>query len=206
MGGRVFGCFWMAKNMEIEYQNLTKKDRRELRSKEKVRERTRTLKGKTARKVLIWTLVVLGVGGGIFGITKFASSPTNQAEFDVTKECVTHGRLGMHIHPYLNIFIDGKKQKIPANIGIASSSCFRPIHTHDASGELHIEWRTVRDFTLGEFFQVWDKPFNSEQILEYKVDETHTLTVTVNVVANEEYENLILRDNDQVIINYETKR
>lgn len=194
--------------MNDNYQNLTKnkKERRELRRKEKEKEKSRTKRRKTMRRILVWLLVVSWIGGGIFGIAKLTSqSSHNQAGFDVTKQCVTHGRLGMHIHPHLSIFINGARQDIPANIGIASAICMRPIHTHDASGKLHIEWRTVRDFTLGEFFKIWGKPFNSEQILDHKVNETYKLTVTVNGAHNGEYENLILRDKDRIVIEYKER-
>ncbi|MDA2922846.1 hypothetical protein MYX07_06310 [Patescibacteria group bacterium AH-259-L07] len=193
--------------MEDQQPQLTKQERRELRRQEKERERSRMIRRKTMRRVFIWALIVLGISGGIFGIAQLIpQSSHNQTEFDVTQECVTHGRLGMHIHPNLSIFINGEKQDIPANTGIVSAACFRPIHTHDASGELHIEFKIVKDFTLREFFKIWDKPFNQEQIFDYMVDEEHILTVTVNGALNKEYENLVLRDNDQIIIKYEAKR
>lgn len=190
--------------MEEQQPQLPKQERGELRHQEKERGRSRTMRRKTTRKIFIWVLVILGIGGGIFGIMKLNSqSSYDQAQFDVTTECVTHGNLGMHIHPLLSIFIDGEKQDISANIGIVSSTCFRPIHTHDASGKLHIEWRTLRDFTLGEFFKVWDRSFSKGQIFDYKVDKTHTLTITVNGIPSEKYEDLILKDGNRIEIHYE---
>ena len=180
--------------MEKQQPQLTKQEQ----------ERSQTMRHKTTRKIFIWVLVILGIGGGIFGITRLnRQSSYDQAQFDITTECVTHGNLGMHIHPLLSIFIDGEKQDIPANIGIVSSTCFRLIHTHDASGKLHIEWRTVRDFTLGDFFKGWDRSFSKGQIFDYKVDKAHALTITVNGIPSEKYEDLILRDGDRIEIYYE---
>ena len=154
--------------------------------------------------LVIGVLVILVLGGGILSSTKISpqSSP-GQEGLNVVRECITHGGLGMHIHPLLKISINGKEQEIPANIGVVSSVCLRPVHTHDASGKLHVEWEAVRDFTLGEFFKVWDKTFNQDQIFDQKVDETHTLIVTVNGVPNEEYENLVLGDGDMIVVKYE---
>ncbi len=107
----------------------------------------------------------------------------------------------MHIHPQLSILINGGHLGIPANIGI-TADCMRPIHTHDASSQLHVEWTAARDFTLGEFFRIWGKTFTKNQIFDYKTNETRMVILTVNGVPNQDFENLVLRDNDQIVIEY----
>src|SRR5205823_14298698 len=45
---------------------------------------------------------------------------------------------------------------IPANMGISSAPKFiSPLHTHDATGVVHVESPTIETFTLGQFFDVW---------------------------------------------------
>jgi hypothetical protein len=62
----------------------------------------------------------------------------------------------LHIHQHLDVFVDGKRVVVPAGIGIDPAGRFiSPLHTHDASGVIHVESATVRPFTLGEFFGVW---------------------------------------------------
>jgi hypothetical protein len=63
----------------------------------------------------------------------------------------------LHIHQHLDLYVDGAKQVVPAQIGILTSPqvVFSPLHTHDTSGIIHVESQTVRSFTLGEFFDVW---------------------------------------------------
>jgi hypothetical protein len=62
----------------------------------------------------------------------------------------------VHIHQHLDIYVDGKKETIPAQIGIASSGSFiSDLHTHDATGIMHVEAEQVRSFSLGQFFAVW---------------------------------------------------
>ncbi|MBI3647892.1 MAG: hypothetical protein HY240_03950 [Actinobacteria bacterium] len=62
----------------------------------------------------------------------------------------------LHIHQHLDVYVNGKKVPVPAEIGIASDGSFiAPLHTHDASGVIHVEASTQGPFTLGEFFVVW---------------------------------------------------
>ena len=44
---------------------------------------------------------------------------------------------------------------VPAGIGIDSAVGFAPLHTHDASGVIHVESPTARTYTLGDLFAVW---------------------------------------------------
>jgi hypothetical protein len=62
----------------------------------------------------------------------------------------------VHIHQHLDLFVDGKPVTVPADLGIdASNGFFSPLHTHDATGILHVESPTVSEFSLGQFFAVW---------------------------------------------------
>jgi hypothetical protein len=68
------------------------------------------------------------------------------------------GREGsvLHIHQHLDVFVHGRRVPVPAGIGIAAAQGFiSPLHTHDASGVVHVESPDVRAFTLGELFGVW---------------------------------------------------
>src|SRR5207244_304602 len=83
------------------------------------------------------------------------SSKTNR---EVVLACTTDMATQFHIHPHLDIVILGQKQEIPADIGIVAG-CMNPIHTHDQSGQIHIESPEKRDFILADFFAVWNKTF-----------------------------------------------
>lgn len=151
-------------------------------------------------KMIIVFIVILSA----IWLVNLNSAEEEETNFDLMKECIQHVNLNLHIHPELEIIISGQKQAIPANIGV-SLDCMRPIHNHDNSGILHVEWKRKRDFTLAEFFRVWDKPFNQNQILDYQADENHEIIMTVNGQRNEEYENFITRDKDQISIIYQEK-
>jgi hypothetical protein len=65
----------------------------------------------------------------------------------------------VHIHQHLDLYLDGRKVPVPAGIGIDPAVGFAPLHTHDASGVIHLESPTVRTYTLGQFFAVWGVRF-----------------------------------------------
>ncbi|HTA38050.1 MAG TPA: hypothetical protein VK760_03180 [Candidatus Acidoferrales bacterium] len=75
----------------------------------------------------------------------------------------------LHIHPHLSLFVNGKQVQIPQGIGFGLASganpqgCLYWIHTHDASGIIHIEAPQIEapaggPFTLGMLFDVWGQP------------------------------------------------
>jgi hypothetical protein len=130
---------------------------------------------------------------------------TTKSNREIALSCTTDMATEFHIHPHLEIIINGKKQEMPADIGV-KNSCMNPLHTHDNTGKIHVESPERRDFTLADFFAVWDKTFTKDQILNYKIDETHIIRETVNGVETKDYEDTVLRDDDQIIIYYETKK
>lgn len=60
----------------------------------------------------------------------------------------------LHTHQHVDVFVDGKRVIVPAGIGIGRHF-ISPIHTHDASGIVHVESPTRRSFSLAELFGVW---------------------------------------------------
>lgn len=151
-------------------------------------------------KTVISILVVLGVA---FIFIFLGNRQPQSEEQDITKMCIQHQNLRMHIHPQLKIIIKGQEEIIPSNIGIVSPICFRPIHTHDASGALHVEFPRPRDVKLGEFFLIWGKQFNSNQIFDFQNGPEGQVKMLVNGQENTEFENYIMKDLDQILITYE---
>lgn len=69
----------------------------------------------------------------------------------------------IHIHQHLDVWFDGKKVQVPADIGINQTYGYlTELHTHDTSGVMHVESPTKRNFTLGEFFAVWGVRLTSD--------------------------------------------
>ncbi|MGH9909463.1 MAG: hypothetical protein ACRD32_02365, partial [Nitrososphaerales archaeon] len=129
----------------------------------------------------------------------------------------------MHIHPNLTIKIDGKSVMIPANVGIepslykdhmldtygmkmpnmSSMPVMAPTHTHDSSGIIHVESSVVRDYTLGEFFNVWGVTFTSTCIMDKCNDGTKTVKIFVNGQPSFEFRNYAMKDGDEIVIQYD---
>ena len=186
-------------------RQLTKKERRQMRREEKKMAAEHATKSKGVKNSLVWVVVFILVAAAGFGIYRylFSGAEGEPVVFDPTSSCVTHAGGGMHIHPELSIDINGERQEISSNIGV-SPGCMRPLHTHDATGKLHIEFPREYDFTLGEFFKVWGKQFSGSQIFDYATDETNAISMTVNGEESLDYENLILNDADSIEIKYES--
>ena len=100
------------------------------------------------------------VGGGIallviLAVVLHGAQVSNGYPFP----CVSQSLL-YHWHTTLTITDSGGAAAIPANTGI-SAICVEPVHTHDASGTLHVETDVSRHYTVGDFFSIWKKPFGS---------------------------------------------
>lgn len=115
-----------------------------------------------------WVIGVLAVVGTGWWLAQPSQSNESGglATADDLKLCVTHGSgLSLHIHPHLTIIVDGSERSIPANVGIANS-CLHPMHTHDGTGIIHIESPRRRDFTIGQFFQIWEQAYSSTKFMD----------------------------------------
>jgi hypothetical protein len=87
----------------------------------------------------------------------------------------------IHIHAHLDVNVDGQPVVVPGGIGIGSSSQgISPLHTHNASGVIHIESPVNRAYTLGEFFTEWDVSLSSDNIGGLRAGDGKTLRVFVN--------------------------
>lgn len=68
-----------------------------------------------------------------------------------------------HVHVHLAIIKDGAMLAIPQFIGLPGG-CFYEIHTHDATGVLHVEAPAHKHFKLGNAFSVWGQPLTSTNV------------------------------------------
>ena len=126
----------------------------------------------------------------------------------------------MHIHPVLQIAINGQPVSIPANIGIDPSlwqdhsldeysmmqdmpdgmSGMAPLHTHDAAGTIHVESRVTRAYTIGEFFRIWGQTFDENQLTGHPAGPGHRVSMAVDGVPVPVSQTLVLRDGMSIVI------
>jgi hypothetical protein len=87
--------------------------------------------------------------------------------------------LKVHVHAHLALFNKGQQIAIPYGIGIV-----RPfqatngfvgmgqgiywLHTHDATGIIHVESPDDRTYTLGQFFDIWGQPLTTTEVAGLK--------------------------------------
>lgn len=113
-------------------------------------------------------------------------------------------RTGLHWHAKLRIFINGKKEQIPAGVGLGVTH--NPLHTHDADDIIHLEFGGVvqkHDTELGKFFDVWNKPFSDNEIFAYQNGPDGTVKMSVNGAPNTEFRAYAMKDDDVIEIRYE---
>ena len=118
--------------------------------------------------------VALADGGSIgakhFPLGDSKSGGTGQPINGIT--CLTQEGEGLHIHAHVALFDHGKQMQIPRFIGFAPNpslpggGCLYWIHTHDASGIIHIEAPDLHPpgggpSTLGMLFDIWGEPLGA---------------------------------------------
>lgn len=157
-------------------------------------------------KIIIGIVVFIGllVFASVWSRYAKEKRNTTASTRDIALLCTTDMATQYHIHPELYIVINGEEVPLPANIGI-KPNCMNSIHTHDGGGVIHVESPVARDFTLGDFFAVWDKPFSGSQLFEYVTDDSHVLSMTVNGSAVDTFEKTVFRDKDKIVIMYGPK-
>ncbi|MGE0157988.1 MAG: hypothetical protein AB7T31_01180 [Gemmatimonadales bacterium] len=83
-----------------------------------------------------------------------------------------------HYHAHLSLFFEGEQLAIPAAIGITNpvlnddyvinGDCYYWLHTHDATGIIHIEPPDDGEYTLGELFDIWGQPLSATNVAGYE--------------------------------------
>jgi len=156
--------------------------------------------GKKFTFYFIVILILFSVGWLVMSL---ASATNDCKTADVTTLSInSHTGAKSHYHANLEIIVDGEKQNIPTGVGVLRDQ-MRPTHTHDSSGELHIEGPCVRDFTLGDFFKIYGKTFNSQCIFDNCDEEgKSSLKMFVNGDESVAFGDLVLRDGQKIKVEF----
>lgn len=118
------------------------------------------------------------------------------------------GKLVYHIHVHLSLYVNGKQISIPLGIGIIPPAIISNgvvddghgaywIHTHDATGIIHVESPIKKDFTLKNFFDIWGETLEKGNIASFK-GETH---IFINGKPfNGDLSSIVLESHEQIVI------
>lgn len=113
----------------------------------------------------------------------------------------------LHSHVRLNVTVDGQPVVVPAHIGMVQvgkgedpllyrdhsldkygMEGMSPLHTHDATGLIHVESNTIRNFTLGEFLDIWQGlNINGKDVI-----------ATVDGKPVSDFRNILLKEGEKV--------
>lgn len=113
-----------------------------------------------------------------------------------------------HIHAWLHVYVDGKKEPVPPNIGVDQAAGFlSPLHTHDVTpdnpeGIIHMEADQQYDFTLGQFMNVWGVKFSDSQIGSLKSKGDEQLQVYLNGQLVKDPVNVVMPEHGNVVVGY----
>jgi hypothetical protein len=183
----------------LEVRQAIKQKDRQTRASKAIRDK------KIKRLVMIGVIVAAAIGIGLaIASSKALSGAGVSASAIDGIQCNNVEQLVSHIHAHLDIFINGQPYTIPSQIGI-TDKCFYWLHTHDESGVIHIESPVAKDYTIGQFFDIWNKKFSNTQILDNIVNGKNTLNVYVNgnkVNAAVNYRDIKLKAHDEIAVVY----
>jgi hypothetical protein len=158
-------------------------------------------------------LSVLGVAICILFLLMSQSTPELNAQESIANK--TSNKIIMHIHANLSVTVNGKSLIVPNGIGINSSlwkdhsldrfgtgqnanifglitPAMSPLHTHDSSGTIHVESTENRNYTLGQFLNIWGIPLQGSKI-----------NLLTDGNSTENYDNYILKDGEKMILKIE---
>lgn len=136
-------------------------------------------------------IIVTFVIGASFMLTK-----------PITDQSSSNEKMLMHIHPRLYLNMDGKPYFVPQNVGIDSDlwkdhsldqygmKGMSPLHTHTADGMIHVESKVVRNYTLGEFLDIWGLDLQGKSV-----------SVSVYGEPISDYRNHVFKDEESIIMN-----
>ncbi|MFY9869263.1 MAG: hypothetical protein WAK17_06060 [Candidatus Nitrosopolaris sp.] len=128
--------------------------------------------------ITIVGIIAIIAGVGVYAaMTPHAILPAVRAIDSIG--CNSMEQSAFHVHSHLDIIINAVYFLVPSQIGIPSN-CFYWLHTHDESGKIHIEASMLRDFTLGQFFDIWGKKLSNDQIFNYVTNANNPLNVYIN--------------------------
>jgi hypothetical protein len=113
----------------------------------------------------------------------------------------------MHEHADVQVFLRGEQTTVPVGIGIdEADGTLQSLHTHSEDGVVHMESATERDFTLGEFFDVWGVRLSATCIGGYCNEGDSTLRVFKDGQGvTGPIRDVVLDDQSVIVVAYGTK-
>jgi hypothetical protein len=206
---------------------------RKARKEEARQERERLQRKAVRRRRMRWTgvalaaVVVLGGAGALIAATQgsgtqelpgmlTSSAPWPANTTDLLDRLKAMGlpalsqstSIKQHIHAHLDVYVNGNKEPVPADIGIGSTYS-SPLHTHDPtvtttsdSATIHVEAPTDQAYTLGQFFDVWGVRLTSSCLGGYCTSGNETLQAFVDGKLVPDPRAIPLKEHEEIVLAY----
>jgi len=112
----------------------------------------------------------------------------------------------VHIHEHLDLYVDGRKVTVPANVGIDARQAFiSDLHTHEIDGIVHVESPTPQSFSVGQFFAIWGLPLSATCIGSLCEQGAKALRVWVGGrPVGADPTRIVLAEHQEIVIAYGT--
>lgn len=113
----------------------------------------------------------------------------------------TSEMLSYHVHAHLDINYLGRPVIVPAYVGIRDKTCLYWLHTHDATGIIHIEAPHKVNKILGNFFDVWGQPLSRQRVATETVPAGKSMKVWVNgKLFTRDPRSIVLKTHERITI------
>ena len=145
------------------------------------------------RKKTVGFLIKLLILGVSVGVTTFVIVGY-LGQGDPIKVCIEDRNTPYKLSVTLELYVDGKKADIPANIGfgdslsdeLLASDCQRSMYTLTNDGTIYAEWEEEYPFEIGHFLWIWDFPLKD-------MDESKS-RVVIDGKESERFIHALLKD------------
>ncbi len=110
-----------------------------------------------------------------------------------------------HQHAQLRVYVDGLLTPVPSGVGLDNKrKVFSSLHTHNATGVLHLEADTPFKVTLGDLFAIWGLAFGPDHIGSLENGDGRKLRTYVNGRPVENPAAQPIRKNDNIVVAFGT--
>ena len=116
------------------------------------------------RKTIRFLIILLIIGVSVGVTSSVIQGFLGQS--DPLKVCIENKNTPYKMSVTLELYVDGNKADIPANIGfgdslgddLLASDCQRTMYTLTDDGTIYAEWEEEYPFEIGHFLWIWEFP------------------------------------------------
>lgn len=145
---------------------------------------------------------LLGMSGGA---APWAPDSSGLVQRLATLRLPAPSDVAYHVHALLHVYVGGRPVPVPAEIGVDQrDGVLAPLHTHDASGVIHMEAVRPFPFRLADVFDVWGVVLTPTQLGGYRDAGAERVHVYVNgrPLRTADPTRYVLRPHDNVVVAY----